>query len=264
VLFRSLRTNALANCGQQRAQICKSFAQNITLRAQENKERNCGLNGPYYTEDFNAHYSWCMQANPAESGLINQQTQAAIQQCRTQQTASGGSGTSTQSASKLEGVCGIFVAAAFPLIERQNAACSGQPNFAFDYRSKDEIRQICRANSGGNGDWVNARVAELNAHVEKCESNTRTYTRSELGVGTIDLDVCADKGGLFCGDKQTALMFCKWKGHETYTSAKSGTTGFTTHLFCLQESYPGRPASNECYCNGKCGYYKEITCTGRK
>lgn len=74
------RKAALAKCAkkpQADQQACQAYAAEAVKQQKANKAKGCGLKGGAWSEDFAAHFGWCLKASPgkrvAENNGRNQQ-----------------------------------------------------------------------------------------------------------------------------------------------------------------------------------------------
>jgi hypothetical protein len=78
----SARKAALAECAKQpqRAQqACQAYAGEALAQQGANQQRSCGLAGGAWSDDYAAHFDWCLGANEPQ--------RAAAQNARSQQLA---------------------------------------------------------------------------------------------------------------------------------------------------------------------------------
>lgn len=61
---------------QRREAVCAGYAERAVAQAEENRGRDCGLLGPRWSDDYQAHYRWCLVA-PLEE--IQREAEARLQ-----------------------------------------------------------------------------------------------------------------------------------------------------------------------------------------
>jgi len=84
------RNDMLAQCAakpKQDQQACQAYAKEAVAQQKANKMHSCGLRGGAWSEDYAAHFSWCMGASQsarnAENNARNQQLAGCLQAQKT-------------------------------------------------------------------------------------------------------------------------------------------------------------------------------------
>lgn len=84
------RKQALAQCAkkpQEDQQACQAYADEAVKQQKANKAKNCGLKGGAWSEDYAAHFGWCLKASNSQRAGANNSRNEQLAGCFSAKTA---------------------------------------------------------------------------------------------------------------------------------------------------------------------------------
>lgn len=241
---------------------CHAYANSVVAQAKKNIGLGCGFSGPVWSTDYSFHFNWCNQNTTQIHHLGEQENirAAQMQQCLQKVK------TKDQKFRNKQEYCLKYAKEAQDLRGKLNNACKGQDGGEWPQTLKQDV-EFCMAKGGSYADLTNRnRAKQITACSEA--AFTKTYNRPANFRGT-PLDGC-NENGTQCG-KPIANAFCRGKGHKHASSFETGGTDFTVYSFCLSMNAARKQryidAGGKCHCSSNsngCGYFKHITCQGKR
>lgn len=123
------RKAALAKCAkkpQESQEACQAYAAEAVKQQKANKAKACGLKGGAWSEDFAAHFGWCLKASPTKRIAENNSRNQQLAGCFTAQKTAG--------EQKMKDECAKYAATA---VAQHNENLTRKCNFTGGAWSKD-------------------------------------------------------------------------------------------------------------------------------
>lgn len=158
---------SLSASAQNRARFCNEYADNAVEQQEANEDRDCGYNGPRWSDNRTSHFAWCM-IFPKQAENEQKARQKQLRECRQDTRRERREDRRRETAGK-RASCDTYA---------KTAVVQAEANRKYEcgYRG---------------GEWI----AQERPHFRWCMRSRRQYLADEIRYRQVELQKCFNKLG---------------------------------------------------------------------